>query len=96
MVHTFSICAIVTPMATETNSLLAATALISCRTVGTTPGLTDTNTTSDPSTTGPLSVIVFTPNDCSFVIMKQKHDGFDLTNYRLVYLCPYFECFYIW
>lgn len=53
------------PMATEMNSLFDAIALTSCRTVGTTAGLTDTNTTSDPSTTGPLLVIVFTPNDCN-------------------------------
>lgn len=64
-IHTFSICAIVMPIATETKSLFAAIDLISCRTVGTTPGLTDTKTTSAPSTTGSLLVIAFTPNDCS-------------------------------
>lgn len=56
------------PIATETNSLFDAIDLMSCKTVGTTPGLTDTNTTSDPSTTGPLFVIVFTPNDCPFFV----------------------------
>lgn len=53
-------------MATEMNSLFDACDWTSCKTVGTTAGLTDTNTTSDPSTTGPLLVIVFTPNDCHF------------------------------
>lgn len=59
---TFSICPIVMPIATDINNLFAAIPFISCKMVGTTPGLTDTNTTSDSLTTGRFSVIVFAPN----------------------------------
>lgn len=59
---TFSICFTVIPIATDTNNLFDAIVFTSSRTVGTTPGFTDTNTTSDSSTTGELSVSVLTPN----------------------------------
>lgn len=52
------------PIATDMNSLFDAIDFTSSKTVGTTPGFTDTNTTSECSTTGPFSVIVFTPNAC--------------------------------
>lgn len=55
---TFSNWLIEIPIATEMNNLLEATDLTSCNTLGTTPGLTETKTTSDPCTTGEFSVIV--------------------------------------
>lgn len=57
-----SICGMVMPIATETNNLLAAIDLTSSSTVGTTFGLTDTNTMSESLTTGAFLVIVSAPS----------------------------------
>lgn len=60
---TFSISDMVTPMATDRNSLPAAIPLTSFNTVVTTDGLTDTKIISDFFTTGAFSVTASMPND---------------------------------
>lgn len=73
------------PIATEMNSLFDAMDLTSCKTDGTTPGFTDTNTTSDSSTTGWLLVIVFAPIAYGKFIQNQENQISPWRNHWSIY-----------